>query len=76
MKEPSEPGTTTVELAVTSDTECIPAVRRSCQELASAIGFDAEQSKMIMLVMDEALSKKVIPMNPRDTSTKSPGSLR
>ena len=59
MTESSKPGTTPVELAVTSDTECIPAVRRSCQQLASAIGFDAEQSKMIMLVMDEALSNVI-----------------
>lgn len=59
MTESSKPETTPVELAVTSDTECIPAVRRRCQQLASAIGFDAEQSKMIMLVMDEALSNVI-----------------
>lgn len=59
MTESSRPGPATVELAVTSDAECIPAVRRSCQELALAIGFDVEQSKMIMLVMDEALSNVI-----------------
>ena len=59
MTESSRPEPATVELALTSDAECIPAVRSSCQELALAIGFDVEQSKMIMLVMDEALSNVI-----------------
>ncbi len=59
MTDTSKPGPATVELTVTSDAECIPAVRRRCQELALAIGFDVEQSKMIMLVMDEALSNVI-----------------
>lgn len=59
MDESSGSGPAPIELAVTSDAECIPGVRRRCQELALAIGFDEEQTKMIMLVMDEALSNVI-----------------
>ncbi len=57
---PAHPGDAEpIEMAITSDLERIPEVRKAGEGLAVALGFDEEEAKMVALTIDEALANVI-----------------